>query len=207
MKNRKLQNSVKSLINLYTVVIGVALSIAVVGAIDVNTGLASLSSARICLFLSFVVTLFPFFHGALRHLDDAFIENVNPHIATSALIIDFTLLFLHALAFVILSQLLQHPAQFAWILIAVLTIDVIWGGFVYYGASSKTEKLSPEAKWTIINFLFIVFAAMYLIGNDVYLDYRGDERKLSLLMLFACALRSGVDYFWCREFYFPKSEQ
>jgi hypothetical protein len=206
MKNKKLENSVRSLVNLYTVVIGAALSLAVARAIDVHAGLNSISGVSILLFVCFVVTLFPFFHGALRHLDDAFIENESPNIKTGALIIDFALLFLHALAFVVLSQLLQRPSHFAWILAAVLTIDVVWGVFAHFGSSSGS-KLSAESKWTIINFFFIGIVLGYLVSNDIYLDYARDALKLSMLLTIACVLRSTIDYVWCRDLYFPKPER
>jgi hypothetical protein len=205
MKSKKLENSVRSLVNLYTVVIGAALSLAVARAIDVKAGLTSISSVSILLFGCFVVTLFPFFHGALRHLDDAFVENESQNIKAGALIIDFALLFLHALAFVVLSQLLQRPSHFAWLLIAVLMIDVVWGVFAHYGSSSGS-KLSAESKWAIINFIFVGIVAAYLVGNDIFLNYNRDALKLSILLTIACALRSTVDYVWCRELYFPKSE-
>jgi len=205
MKNKKLENSVRGLVNLYTVVIGAALSLAVARAIDVNAGLTSIGIVPVLLFVCFVVTLFPFFHGALRHLDDAFIENDSPNIKTGALIIDFALLFLHALAFVVLSQLLQQPSHFAWLLIIVLLIDVIWGIFAHFGSSSSSE-LSAESKWTTINFIFVAVVATYLIGNDIYLDHNGDTLKLPMLLAIACVLRSTIDYVWCKDLYFPKSE-
>lgn len=205
MKNKKLENSVRGLVNLYTVVIGAALSLAVARAIDVNAGLTSIGIVPVLLFVCFVVTLFPFFHGALRHLDDAFIENDSPNIKTGALIIDFALLFLHALAFVVLSQLLQQPSHFAWLLIIVLLIDVIWGIFAHFGSSSSSE-LSAESKWTTINFIFVAVVATYLIGNDIYLDHKGDTLKLPMLLAIACVLRSTIDYVWCKDLYFPKSE-
>lgn len=203
MQNKRLENSIRSLINLYTVVIGAALSLAVARVIDVNSGLTSVTGVSIFLFVSFVVTLFPFFHGALRHLDDAFVENENPHIKTGALIIDFALLVLHGLAFVVLSQLLKVPSHFAWFLIAVLGIDVIWGVFTHFGSSSGS-KLSAEWKWTIINFSFIAVVAAYLVHQDIYLDYDKDALKLAVLIMIACIFRSTVDYVWCRELYFPK---
>ena len=206
MKNTKLENSIKSLVNLYTVVIGAALSLAIARTINFTTGLTSVSGVSLLLFLCFVITLFPFFHGALRHLDDAFIENVNPNIRTGALIIDFALLFLHALAFVVLSQLLQHPSHFAWFLIAVLAIDVFWGVFAHFGSSSPRE-LSAEWKWTIINFIFIGIAAIYLVSNDIFLDYNSHTLKLSILLAIACVLRTAADYVWCSDLYFPSSEQ
>lgn len=205
MKNKKLENSVRSLVNLYTVVIGAALSLAVARSIDVNAGLTSIGLVPILLFVCFVVTLFPFFHGALRHLDDAFIENESPNIKTGALIIDFALLFLHALAFVVLSQLLQQPSHFAWLLIIVLLIDVIWGIFAHFGSSSGSS-LSAESKWTTINLIFVGIVAAYLVSNDIYLDHNGDLLKLSILLTIACVLRSTIDYVWCRELYFPKAE-
>ncbi len=203
MKNKKLENSVKSLVNLYTVVIGASLSIAVAGAIDINKGLSSLTTSSMVLFIAFVATMFPFFHGALRHLDDAYIENDNDHIKPGALIVDFSLLFLHALAFLVLSQLLKKPVDFAWLLIGLLAIDVIWGFFTFFGSSSPA-KISPEIRWTIINFFFIGLLALYLINSDIYLGWQGDSGKLAVLICIACILRSGVDYLWCHEVYFPK---
>jgi len=206
MTNKKLENSIKSLIALYTVVIGAALSLAVARTIDVGSGLTSISGVSMLLFVCFVITLFPFFHGALRHLDDAYVENASANIKTGALIIDFALLFLHALAFVVLSQLLQNPSHFAWFLIAVLAIDVVWGVFAHFGSSSGSS-LSAEWKWTIINFFFIGFIAAYLVSNDISLDYTPNEIKLSVLLAIACVLRTTIDYVWCRDLYFPKTER
>ncbi len=205
MKNKKLENSVKSLITLYTVVIGAALSLAVARIINAASGLTSVTGVSVLLFVSFVVTLFPFFHGALRHLDDAFVENSSPNIKTGALIIDFALLFLHALAFVVLSQLLQQPSQFAWFLIAVLAIDVLWGVFAHFASSSASNR-SAESKWTRINLVFIAFAAIYLVSNDIYLELPNDGMKLASLLSIACVLRTTVDYIWCKDLYFPKSD-
>jgi hypothetical protein len=204
MKNKKLENSIKSLINLYTVVIGAALSLAIAGIIDGKIGLTSVGWVSVLLFISFVATLFPFFHGALRHLDDAFVENENVNIRSGALIIDFLLLFLHGLAFLVLSQLLKRPSNFAWFLFAVLAIDVIWGIFAHF-ASSSGKELSAESKWTIINFIFICIGASYLVSQDIYLDYEKDSLKLAILVTIGCVARSAVDYLWCRELYFPKT--
>ena len=202
MKNKKLENSVKSLVNLYTVVIGASLSIAVAGAIDINKGLLSLTTSTMFLFIAFVATMFPFFHGALRHLDDAYIENENDHIKPGAWIIDFSLLFLHALAFLVLSQLLNKPVDFAWFLISLLAIDVVWGVFTFFGSSSPA-KLSPEIRWAIINLFFIGLVAIYLVSDDIYLGWQGDSGKLAVLICIACVLRSVGDYLWCHDVYFP----
>ena len=205
MKSKGLENSVKNLTNLYTVVIGVALSLAIVALVDKDEGLKSVTLASIMLFVSFVSTLLPFYHGALRHLDDAYIENDNEHIKSSALIIDFILLFLHGIGFVILSLLLSIPSQFIWVLIMLLSVDVFWGLFVHFGASSLSSN-TAEWKWTFINLVFVAITILYLVCSDIYLKYNENHLKLSTLIMTVCMLRSIVDYVWCRSFYFPKGE-
>lgn len=203
MNNKGMENSIRSLANLYTVVIGAALSVAVVSAIDINKGLSSITGITMLLFVAFLATLFPFFHGALRHLDDVYIENENHHVSRSALVIDFSLLFMHALVFLALSQLLKKPADFAWLLIAVLAIDVVWGIFTSFGASSA-KKNAAESRWAGINALFIAVVAVYLISNKIYLSSAPDSLELSGLLAIACVARSVIDYWWCSDFYFPE---
>ena len=200
--NKPKENSVRSLMNLYTVVIGVALSRAVIGVID-ERGLQSVTLETTLLFVAFVATLFPFFHGAMRHLDDAYVENKNPHIKDGALVVDFLLLFFHALAFVVLSLLLHKPGHFAWVLVVLLSIDVIWGVFVIFGSSSN-RRLTAEAKWTAINVVFVGCAVTYLVANDVGVNELQAPLKLAIPIAFACILRSIFDYAWCKDFYFPK---
>lgn len=202
MKNKKKENSVRSLINLYTVVMGVALSLAITKVIDMPSGLLSVTLSTGLLFAAFIATLFPFYHGALRHLDDAYIENSNPNIKDSALILDFLLLLLHGIAFVVLSILIAVPNHFAWALIALLTIDVCWGVFAHYGSSTQS-KTNAEWKWAIINFVFVGLLAWYLVAHDIYLTPMPNSTALAIPIAFACIVRSLVDYIWAKDFYFP----
>lgn len=204
MKNKKKENSVRSLINLYTVVMGVALSLAITKLIDPQTGLQAVTASSVLLFFAFIVTLFPFYHGALRHLDDAYIENNNSHIKDSALVLDFLLLLLHGIAFVVLSILLAVPNHFAWALVGLLSIDVIWGVFVHYGSSSR-DRHAAEWKWTIINACFVGLSLWYLIANGIYFETVANPLTLSLPIAIACTFRTLVDYAWGKEFYFPKT--
>src|SRR4051812_25371800 len=112
MASERRSNAIKSLIELYTVVIGVALSFAVFGLVGSKKGLLGVSAHSVFLFVAFIATLFPFYHGALRHLYDAYLERSNEHIRPAAVFPDFILLFLHALAFVVLALLLDKPSHF-----------------------------------------------------------------------------------------------
>ena len=203
MKNKRKENSIRSLIHLYTVVMGVALSIAITKLIDSQTGLQSVTASSSLLFIAFIATLFPFYHGALRHLDDAYIENNNRHIKDGALVVDFFLLLLHGIGFVVLSILIAVPNHFAWTLIALLSIDVIWGLFAHYGSSSQ-DKQTAEWKWTIINFFFVGLAGWYLVAQSIFLEVMHDPLRLSIPIAIACIARTLVDYIWAKDFYFPK---
>jgi len=204
MKNRKKENSVRSLINLYTVVMGVALSLAITKLIDAQTGFSTVTVSSGLLFVAFIATLFPFYHGALRHLDDAYIENSNPHIKDGALVVDFLLLLLHGIGFVVLSILITVPNHFAWALVVLLSIDVVWGVFVHFGSSSRDEQIA-EWKWTIINFIFVVLSIWYLIANGIYMATMQEPLKLAIPIAIACTVRTLADYLWSKDFYFPRS--
>ncbi len=212
MQNKRKENSVRSLSNLYTVVIGVALSLAVVGVIDTNSGLQSVTLSRSLLFFAFLVTLLPFYHGALRHLDDAYLENDSTvPVKDGALIVDFLLLFFHALAFVVLSLLLKNPGHFAWALTVVLTIDVLWGTFAHFTAKHSigatgppAESASAPGKWAIINFIFVGVSVITLVNQDIYLGEVAEPIKLTIPIAFVCTFRTLIDYVWCRVFYFPR---
>lgn len=203
MLAKRKENSVRSLTNLYTVVIGVALSVAIATLINSEKGLSAVTIPSSLLFLAFIATLFPFYHGALRHLDDAYIENENAHIKDGALIIDFLLLFFHGIMFVLLSLLLNKPNHFGWVLVALFLIDVIWGVFTHFGSSSRTPA-SAEGRWTILNFAFLAVLGAYLYCNDIFLGSVLHPKKLSLLIAVGCVIRTLIDYVWCKSFYFPK---
>lgn len=202
MLRTKKANAVRNLVSLYTVVIGVALSLAVVTVIDPNAGLSSVDSSSLLLFAAFVETLLPFYHGALRHLDDAYIENPKDAIGDSVLIVDFVLLFFHALAFVVLALLVRQPAQFAWVLISVLVIDVVWA-LITYAASSAANR-GAEGRWGLINLTFVAIWASYLVANGIWFESQVIDNSLSVLLAISCLLRTVMDYVWCRDFYFPR---
>lgn len=202
MTNGKMENSIRSLVTLYTVVIGAALTVAVTGVIDTTSGLLAATPTSICLFLAYIATLFPFVHGAIRHLDDAYLENPNGQIKDGALVVDFVLLFFHALAFLALALLMKKPNHFAWGLIAVLSIDVVWGFFVHFAASSRQAN-GTEFKWAVINVITVAVGVSYLVINDIFLADMNDPIKLAIPVFFVAIIRSIADYGFCHDFYFP----
>lgn len=200
--SKKRENSVRNLANLYTVVIGLALSLALEQMVKRPGGILSVSGAEILLFGAFIITLVPFFHGALRHLDDAYLENPNVHIRDGALIVDVALLMLHGIVFVVLALLLGNPGQFVWLLVALISVDVIWGAFVHFGASTPAPY-GAEGKWALINVVCVAVAGAVLYGFDIGLKPTVDATKLSLAILVGAFIRTLTDYVLCWAFYFP----
>lgn len=203
MTNRKMENSVRSLANLYTVIIGVALSLAVVKLVEGSAGLKAAIVPSILLFSAFIATLFPFYHGALRHIDDAYIESDGTNIKDGALVVDLILLFVHGIVFVVLALLIAKPSEFAWILIVLLATDVLWGIFAHF-AVSTSSGLSAELKWLLINFAVVGLLTWYLVANDINFRDTKNTLPLVIVVFVACVIRSIVDYISCAKFYFPK---
>lgn len=204
MSSEKLHNSAKSLCQLYTVIVGVALSMSVRTLVGKSDGILAINWISILLFWSFIVTIVPFYHGALRHIDDEYIADTSGARKVGALIYDFLLLLLHGLTFVVLSLLIDTPNQFAWVLIAVLAIDVAWGLFVHF-ASSNENRCCAEGKWATINGIFVVLGAGLLFANDIFLGEIETKRALSAYVAIGCSLRTVADYKMCWGFYFPDS--
>src|SRR4051794_37746654 len=100
--------SVQNLENLYSVVIGAGLSFGIVTLVDPSKAPVPLRFELLPYFVSYLVTLIPFYHGALRHLDVVYIEGKRP-VRSGALLLDFLGLFLESCLFLALAVLLRAP--------------------------------------------------------------------------------------------------
>lgn len=90
-------NSVKQLCDLYNIVIGVALSIAIYGIIDTTKTPIPFKTNNSFSFLVFIIIIIPFYHGAVRHLYITYVEEgSSARIKSYALFLDYIILFLKA---------------------------------------------------------------------------------------------------------------
>ena len=122
------ENSVKQLCDLYTVVVGLALSIAISKVIDETAVYLPISRANVWTFLVFIITVVPFYHGALRHLYATYVEHGgSKRIKNGALLIDYALLFVEGGVLVGLAYLIQSPSGFLGLFILLMFLDSVWG--------------------------------------------------------------------------------
>lgn len=195
------ESSVRNLGALYSVVVGVALAFAMERVVDPSSVGSPFQWDLLPLFFALLVTLIPFYHGALRHLDVTYVEQRGAEVRAGALLADFLLLFLEGSLFVGLAALLERPEVFAWTFVALLTLDTIWG-FTAHLAFSRHPKLKEEARWAIINAVTVVVLVLFLILLGAYPPGSQPHAPgLAFGLLGIAVLRTVVDYFVSWEFY------
>src|SRR5437868_5475689 len=100
------QRTVGHLQQLYTVVAGVALTLAITKLLDERAE-KPVRLEVIPYFVAYLFTLVPFYHGALRHLDVTYFEDNRARPKPGALMFDWALLFLESCLLLGLALLLQ----------------------------------------------------------------------------------------------------
>jgi hypothetical protein len=200
MQNRDPERPVRHLQSLYTVVVGLALTVAITGLIDQQASLP-IRLTVLPYFIAYLCTLVPFYHGALRHLDVTYLEEGRGHVRSGALMADWSLLFLESCLFLGMAALLQRGQVFLYALIALLVFDAVWG-FVAHLAFSPSG--AAERKWAGLNFV----AVLVLIVIAILLDaLEGTTRPVatyrSVLVVTIAFARTVIDYWLCWDYYYP----
>lgn len=199
------RNSVTQLAELYNVVIGIALSVAIYNLIDVSARPAPVNWANLFGFAVLLVTIIPFYHGAVRHLYITYVEGGgSSRIKSGALLADFVLLFIEGCLFVALAILLIDTVVFIYGYICLLVLDCVWG-FLAKLAFTGAEAQAAEQKWAVIN--IVTVAAVFVLLAYVFEQGNGDFSIFAKMALFSIALlRTIADYSWCWRFYYPPED-
>lgn len=201
--NKSQTNSVRNLGNLYSIVAALGLSLAIYNLIDTASETIPFKFDLLPFFFAFLVTLIPFYHGALRHLDITYVEQGGKHVRKYALLIDFSALFIESCLLLALAVLLPKPIFFAWGLVALLIFDAIWVITAHFGFSQDV-KPKAELRWALINITTAIVLIIYLtifnfVPNATYVT----NLKLSIGIPSISLLRTVIDYIWCWDIYYP----
>jgi len=199
------ENSVKNLQTLYSIVIGLGLVQSIQTVVVDPVG--KFDIALIPYFLSYLFLLVPFYHGALRHLDRTYVEAPSKRVRSGALMADFLLLFIEAVVFLTLSMLLNRNQQFAWLLVALLLLDSLWGFLAHLAFSDNNRETSPgkgwapEGKWAAINVITATIVVLFIIFSPR--QPLGPFESFGIGLSCICFLRTVCDYMLTWDFYFP----
>jgi hypothetical protein len=198
-------NSVRNLENLYTVVVGLALSVAIYQFVGINRGVSPIRFELAPFLVAFILTLLPFYHGALRHLDVTYIEHSGRQVRSGALLADFSILFIEGCLLLALAFLISVPQHFAWGLVMLLSINVIWGFIAHLGFSQEM-KPKAESRWALINLFTVGTLVIYFFAIDIFPPKVGViELSFSVFILVVSFVRTVLDYMFCWEFYYPST--
>lgn len=211
---RKQESSVRHLQALYSVVAGGALFKAV-EALAADDG--GIHFSHLPLFLSFLLVVIPFYHGALRHLDDTYLDEESPTPPNGALFADFVLLFIEGCILLLLAMSIQSVSRFPFVLLALLALDAFWAIVTHLVFSALPRhrlltlkslflggaaNLRANLTWAVINMCASAVLGLYLVAAALsgVLDHW--MWTVPFVVVFN-AVRSAVDYRKSWSFYFP----
>jgi phosphatidylglycerophosphate synthase len=109
------------------------------------------------------------------------------------------------LFFVALGVIVHKPYLFAWGLVFLLLIDVVWGIFSLYTFSIEKEK-KAESHWAFLNFVFVGLLFLFLIFLRILPENERTTLLWSFLLIWSL-IRSVVDYWKNWDFYLPKNNR
>jgi len=195
------ERSVGHLQTLYSLVIGLALTEAVstfvLGPEHKPLSGSTNQTQAWPMFLAFMATLVPFFHGANRYLDQTYIFQplddppIRPRNFT--LLVDFIILFVEAGIFYWMALVLTHWQQFFWVLIYLLAIDMAWLAFnLIYGTRQKA----------LIGWLCLNAGAVALMWIVMYTPLLPEAHRSEALMGIT-VVRTVFDYIWNWKYFYP----
>jgi hypothetical protein len=194
------ERSVRNLQELYTVTIGVSLAVAISHLVSDNG--FPISSTAVPPLAAFLLTIVPFYHGAMRHLDRVYVEEGGRNMRRASLIGDFSMLFIEACLFLTLANQLRRPGAFAWTLVALWAFDAIWGSIVYLIFATHRHH-AAEVRWVVINLVAAPALAVFLLIETPPLGPVSADTSLTAALIAFPTARSVLDYLQSWSFYFP----
>jgi hypothetical protein len=198
------ENSVRHLGNFYTVVAGLALTTAIYNLVDASGQLKPFTWDRALLCAAVLVTLLPFYHGAMRHLDITYVEEVEHQPKPGALMADFVILFLEGCFFIALAVKIIEPITFAFMFTVLLLVDAVWS-FLANLAFSAPNKGKAELTWAGINFVTVLILVAFLYSKGLIDNPATSVNPVSfsVAILIIAIGRSVIDYWlsWKHKYY------
>ena len=202
--NETRRSSLKSLENLYSIMAGISLSVGMYNLFEPNRPSDPIKWELLPYFATFLVILVPFYHGALRHLDDAYdAKNKSRHCSDAVHFIDFLMLLVEGCILVAVAVLTCSPIFFAWAIVILLCVDIVWAVLTNSIGITGDKWTKPEKKWAMINAMAVVILFLFLCFVSPSLS----AIWLGIGLFALSSLRTTIDYWCCWEFYYPEDTE
>lgn len=166
-------------------------------------------------FVAFVSTLVPFYHGAQRHLDVSYVFDRPKKRDQGLFFGDFMFLFVEACLLIAMGAAVERPLLYLVVWLVLLALDVLWLFVVTFSSGNldsvkpgnevqearhKPERPIQKLGWAVVNLPMIVLGALVLVLFD---STGAPSVEQAALVLVVSVLRTALDYAWSWHFYFP----
>lgn len=201
--NEARKRSVDNLQRLYTVVVSLAVTESLRRLlIDFATTGRVAGYKEWLMFISLIVTVIPFYHGANRYLDATYVtgERLAKHYA---LMVDFIMLFLEGILFFILAMVTTNEPLFYTVLAGLLLLDIIWVGATNLTATDESNKMSGYSTWAFINFVAMSGMLVSVWSNLLSWEFWPAGAVKSIALVGIAIARTVFDYIRVWRFYYP----
>jgi hypothetical protein len=189
---------VEHLQGLYSVVVALSLTLAAERLFPVGNEGPDSRRRGFVLAIALLVTLIPFYHGALRHLDELYGRGTGQAAHSFSVLVDFLLLFLESCVFLAMgASITQESDVFAWLFFALLTLDVAWAYVTTTFLVAPPQRAAPTT-WLKVNLAFglVLLASLVLLT----VGWAPSEAWPYLVLVVALA-RTATDYAFSWRFY------
>ena len=220
MENKPIARSVKNLQELYTVVIGLSLAAGIHQIVDFSASGFPIHFDRLPLFAAYLALVVPVYHGAMRHLDVAHIENVSKPLA---LVFDFFILFIEGCFFLLLAGLVPYTYKFLSVLVSLLLL--IPGRPISTPIPDIPRRYRPVTSlvfiswvplpwvlgegcrtWGLLNLITSGMLVLVYLYCDSLNVSKPAEYYLQISTLVIVVIRTVIDYCLCWSLYYPNKD-
>jgi hypothetical protein len=146
-----------------------------------------------------LVTLIPFYHGALRHLDELYGRGRGRAAHGFSVLVDFLLLFLESCVLLAMgASITQEPGVFAWLFLALLSLDVVWAYLTTTFLVAEPERAAQKT-WLKVNCFF----GLALLATLLAISLAGwsSSAAVPYVVLIVALARTATDYAFSWKFY------
>jgi len=197
------KRSVDNLQRLYTVVITLAITENLKRLLfTYPDGQTKIGYQEWLMFVSLIVTVIPFYHGANRYLDATYVTEERKA-KNAALMVDFLCLLIQGLLFFVVAMSSYDEKRFYTILSILLVWDIVWVVSTNLTAADKEDKMKGYTNWAMINFIATCALMIFVWSNALHWQFWSSTLATSIACSFVIVSRTVFDYFRVWHFYYP----
>ena len=153
---------------LYAIVVGLGLALAVEQVLDLGSGDLSVRFANLPVFLAYINIAFPLAHASVRYLELAYVDRTVGRLGKGRVLADLMLGTGHFLWLITLSFLVARPAAFVWVAIVLLVGRPGRDLLVYAAGRQPLQFDRTVARVHLVAiavFLCVVVASLFTAGS------------------------------------------